>query len=235
MFLEQFYQKAQGQRIISAAQASSFAKDIADDFNPIHDETAKRFCVPGDLLFALVLDHSGLSASMKFIFGGMVSANTGLVFPDTSASSFAIEDKNHKHYLSVQRDGDSIRDAAVIEAFVRSYVSFSGQNFPHILVPLMERHNVMINPERPLVIYESMEFSLQTLDFDAPRLALTEPHLNVAGKRGEVSLAFDLWSGDQRIGTGVKRLVLSGLRPFDAAQMDAVCALYAERKNRWRA
>ena len=39
----------------SQQQASQFAKGVAGDFNPIHDVGGKRFCVPGDLLFACLL------------------------------------------------------------------------------------------------------------------------------------------------------------------------------------
>ncbi len=34
---------------------------VVDDFNPIHDEDNKRFCVPGDLLFSVLLANVGLS------------------------------------------------------------------------------------------------------------------------------------------------------------------------------
>ena len=68
------------QIIISAEQGSSFAKAVSNDFNPIHDADSKRFCVPGDLLFALVLQRYGLSQEMSFNFSGMVSADTDLCF-----------------------------------------------------------------------------------------------------------------------------------------------------------
>ena len=60
MFLDDFYALAGGRLCIAAEQASQFAKRMAGDYNPIHDPDARRFCVPGDLLFALVLAQHGL-------------------------------------------------------------------------------------------------------------------------------------------------------------------------------
>ena len=49
------YQESEGKVSVTREQASRFAKSIADDCNPLHDIDAKRFCVPGDLLFSMVL------------------------------------------------------------------------------------------------------------------------------------------------------------------------------------
>ena len=67
MFLKEFYDTQENSIRIGANQASTFAKEIAHDFNPLHDADAKRFCVPGDLLFSLVLEKYGLSENMHFI------------------------------------------------------------------------------------------------------------------------------------------------------------------------
>ena len=50
----------------SEQQASDFAKGVAGDFNPIHDPGAKRFCVPGDLLFAVLLHRFGIAPILKW-------------------------------------------------------------------------------------------------------------------------------------------------------------------------
>ena len=57
----------------SREQASHFAKQIAGDFNPIHNVDYKRFCVPGDLLFAVMLSQFGVSPETKVSFDGMVN------------------------------------------------------------------------------------------------------------------------------------------------------------------
>ena len=90
MFLEKFCTRSNGKVSFTRHQASSFAKQIANDFNPLHDEDAKRFCVPGDLLFSLALAKSGLSQQMTFTFSGMVSDGIELTFPDNCQNSNAI-------------------------------------------------------------------------------------------------------------------------------------------------
>ena len=235
MFLDSYHTNNASSVSVAAAQASRFAKQIADDFNPLHDEDAKRFCVPGDLLFALVLSRYGVSEQMNFSFGGMVGADTPLVFPAEVGASFNIDGENSKTYLSIERNGANSTDTAFIEAFIRQYVAFSGQNFPHILVPLMRSANVMINPDRPLVIYESMAFELNDLSAAEPVLKLSNTSIDVNGKRGDVGLFFDIESNGALIGSGVKKLVLSSLREFDDARMQAICDEYDQRKRNFSA
>ncbi|MBM7073860.1 DUF3581 domain-containing protein [Shewanella sp. 202IG2-18] len=233
MFLAPFFEK-QGSTIkVSSQQASDFAKNIAGDLNPIHDVDAKRFCVPGDLLFALVLNQYGLSQSMEFNFAGMVGDGVELHFPE-AASEFAITDTKDKTYLTVKRDGAIDDNQKQIEAFIRSYVAFSGLNFMHVLVPMMKEHQVMINPARPLVIYESMAFELSSFDFDDIELKLVKTELEVQGKRGDVTLNFELMSHGHMVGTGTKSLVMSGLRPYEAEGVQSMCDLYEQRQLQYK-
>ncbi|GIU09595.1 MULTISPECIES: DUF3581 domain-containing protein [Shewanella] len=231
MFLAPYFLKQNQTISVSAQQASDFAKKIAQDFNPIHDVGAKRFCVPGDLLFALVLTQYGLSQQMKFSFAGMVGDGTELQFPAQVNDSFSICDSREKVYLNVSRQGDVSRCDAQTESFIRQYVAFSGHNFIDILIPLMKQHQVMINPERPLVIYESMSFDLTTLDFIEVTLSLVGQDLKINGKRGDVTLHFELHSGDIVVGTGIKTLVMSGLRPYEEASVQQMRATYEGRKT----
>ena len=215
MFLNQFYSKSNDKIQISAQQASIFAKEIAGDFNPIHDPDAKRFCVPGDLLFALVLDKYGLSQKMCFTFSGMIGHGVHLNFPETTDNKFDVSDDNGKSYLQVERGGESVNDKLLIDNFIQNYVAFSGPNFPHVLVPLMAEHNVMINTERPLVIYESMSFEFEHMQFTAPELEPAETTLDVNGKRGDARLHFQVKANDEIVGTGFKKLIISGMREYD--------------------
>ncbi|MGR9073262.1 MAG: DUF3581 domain-containing protein [Gammaproteobacteria bacterium] len=215
MFLKQFYSVCDDKILIDASQASLFAKEIAGDFNPIHDEDSKRFCVPGDLLFSLVLEKYGLSQKMCFTFSGMVGHGVYLNFPDTDAERIDITDDSGKTYMQVTRDGAVETDPSVIETFIRKYVAFSGPNFPHVLVPLMAKQNVMFNPDRPLVIYESMSFELNRLNFTGPELEPAETVMETSGKRGDVRLHFLLKAGNETIGAGFKKLVISGMRAYD--------------------
>ncbi len=89
----------------------------------------------------------------------------------------------------------------------------------------------MINPDRPLIIYESMELDLERLDLADPSLNLEKTTLEVKGKRGQVTLQFSLKDGRQAVGHGTKKMVLSGLRPYDAERMQEVVAGYNHRMN----
>ena len=231
MYLNDFHQQEQDQIIISATQASRFAKEVADDFNPLHDADAKRFCVPGDLLFSLVLAKYGVSEKMRFVFKGMVGDNTALNFTPTDAAQFSISDAKDKTYLEVERSGQPHHNDAFIEILTRNYVAFSGRNFPHTLHPLLTANNVMINADRPMVIYESMEFSIDRFDFTDPALEAAEADFSVNGKRAKAELNFVIRSGESEVGRGVKRLVLSGLKPYDVDSADALVQRYLDIKS----
>ncbi len=231
MFLDKYHTDTEEGVRVSRRQASAFAKEIANDFNPLHDADAKRFCVPGDLLFALVLARYGLSKRMDFVFSGMVGGDIPLVFPDTTAETIAIRDGAGKEYLVVERSGDVATGRDRIQGFIRSYVEFSGHNFPHILVPLMAEHGVMINPDRPLVMYQGMSFELERLDFANPRLELVDSSLEINKKRGRALLEFCLTESGEVIGRGTKSMVLSGLRPYDQACIDRLVHAYAARRQ----
>jgi len=231
-FLTPYFQRQNSQSCdisVLSFQASDFAKGVAQDFNPIHGVGAKRFCVPGDLLFSLVLGEYGLSQQMSFNFVSMVGAGVQLKFPAFSndINEFNLEDNNQKLYLKVKRQGNISTCDAQVESFIRSYVAFSGLNFTHVLVPMMAQYEVMINPTRPLVIYESMSFDLTSFDFTKVTLSLVDQELKVNGKRGDVTLKFEFHRDDGSVvGTGVKTLVMSGLRPYDSVLCEGMIADY---------
>lgn len=236
MLVEQYFQTEAGKLRFTRQQGSDFAKGIANDFNPLHDVDSKRFCIPGDLLFATVLASYGVSQHMQFQFTGMVTEDVVLQLP-SAAPELTITGENDKEYLSVQLTGDSSDNSDLIDNLTKSYVAFSGQTFPHILIPLMKQENVMINPARPMVMYQSMLIDLQRLDLTDIELELDEERtrLEVNGKRGSVCLAFTLKSGDTVIGRGEKHMVLSGLRPFEQAVIDTVADDYAQWKAAYSA
>ncbi|KAA1172830.1 DUF3581 family protein [Marinobacter salinexigens] len=232
MFLERFHAVENDHIQITAAQASRFAKEIAGDFNPIHDPDARRFCVPGDLLFALVLSHFGLSEKMTFRFKNLVGNGVSLQFRENDAGNIDVCDDAGKIYLEVSREGTSTRDDKIIEDFIRCYVAASGKNFPHTLQPLMESRDVMFNPDRPMVMYESMSLALNSLEIPSPELELDNAELEAAGKRGNVTLDYHLTSGDASCGEVTKSLVLGGLRPYSQEAMDSVLEEFYRLKAR---
>lgn len=231
MNLQDYYQEQDNRASISPQQASDFAKNVANDYNPIHDPDNKRFCVPGDLLFALVIHRYGLSQEMRFTFSGLVGSGVKLNLPAAANPTISLTGDNGKTYLSIEKSGNTSHDQELANTLINNYVTFSGQTFPHILVPLMADNGVMINPERPLIIYESMEIDLLRLDIQKPELVLSDSSLDVNGKRGKVALNFSILDAGQVVGSGKKNMVLSGLRPYDQEQMRQVVDEYDDRKQ----
>ena len=232
MLIDQFYNKDGNQVSFTRRQASDFAKQIADDFNPLHDIDSKRFCVPGDLLFAVVLAQYGASRHMRFTFSGMVTDEVTLLLPEESAL-LTLNGSNDKEYVSVEHTGDNSNNGQLIDNLTQSYVTFSGHTFPHILIPLMEEKDVMINPARPMVMYQSMLIDLERLDLVDVTLEVDKEKttFDCNGKRGNVCLAFNLISGDEIIGRGEKHMVVSGLKPFEKSVVDGVIAEYDQWKK----
>jgi len=231
MFIEAYTNIDNDQISFSRQQGSDFAKQEADDFNPLHDVNAKRFCIPGDLLFAVILAKSGLHQHMSFNFSGMVNNDTELTFPQAIKSSFDITDSNNKTYLSIKASGEKTQSSSLINALTKAYVNFSGHTFPDILVKLMAENNVMINPSRPMVMYQSMSIDLETLDIENVSLQLAKTSLSINGKRGDAWLEFDLISENKVIGHGKKHMLLSGLRPYCQDNIDALILQHKQSKE----
>ncbi|WP_087023547.1 DUF3581 family protein [Thaumasiovibrio subtropicus] len=230
MFLAPYFTRNEQSWQFSRQQASHFAKYIAGDFNPIHDEEAKRFCVPGDLLFSMVLANHGLHKKMKFTFSGMVTEKQHLHISESTPGQLDLVDEAGKAYLHVNYEGELTQNSELIEQVTRKYVRFSGMNFPHIMVPLMESAQSMINPDRPLVIYESMEIEFDTLEFSLPDVELTQSDIEVDGKRGSVTLGFRFSENGKEIGHGRKVMRMSGLKPYCANAVDDLVNEFNSRK-----
>src|SRR5690554_2173804 len=145
MFSEQFFSVQDGRIVITAPQASFFAKEVAGDFNPIHDPDARRFCVPGDLLFTIVVSRAGLSENMTFRFRNLLGAEVPLNFRESdNGGTLEVVDDAGKVYLEVTRSGEITRDAQVIEEFTRCYVAARSeehtselQSRPHLVCRLL--------------------------------------------------------------------------------------------------
>jgi hypothetical protein len=230
MHLDNYYSANDDHIKINRQQASDFAKHVAGDFNPIHNVDAKRFCVPGDLLFALALQRYGLSQQMQVVFSGMVGDAVTLDFAHTDARTIDISDTAGKTYLHIERGGERTHDAARINQLTRCYVQFSGRTFPHILVPLMQQQQVILNPQRPFVIYENMNIDLNRLAFDAPQLELDDSTLEVKGKRGEARLHFKVLDQGAEIGSGAKNMLLSGLQAYSQEKAELLIQTYTANK-----
>lgn len=232
MLLDPYYSKENNIIKISALQASSFAKQECNDFNPLHDVQAKRFCVPGDLLSSLALLEYGVSESMSFTFTNMVGDNVGLIFPETDSNHIVVTTKSGKSILEISRSGKINTDTKLIESLIKNYVRFSGQNFPSLLMPLMKKHQVMFNPARPLVMYNSMSFEFDNLVLDDKmQVKLSSSEFVVQGKRADNFLYFELCDGDTVIGRGIKKMVVAGLKPYDHQAITDFSEAYEDSRN----
>ncbi|PKF80303.1 DUF3581 domain-containing protein [Vibrio sp. vnigr-6D03] len=231
MFLTPYFSSQDNQFQFTRQQASHFAKKVAGDYNPIHDEDNKRFCVPGDLLFAVLLNQEGVSQKMRFDFSGMVSEGIALSVEEKGETESALVDANGKEYLHMHHEGDVSTDAKFIECLTKSYVQFSGMNFPHIMVPLMEDKQMMINCKRPLVMYESMEVEFNRIDLTEPSVEFAGATFDIEGKRGQVTLNFRFTENGEVVGKGVKRMVASGLKPYEKEAVDDLVERFNARKD----
>lgn len=231
MKLTNYFNQQNKQISFTRPQGSAFAKQVADDFNPIHDVDAKKFCIPGDLLFSVVLYQYGVSQKMAFEFLGMVSDGIELLFPEHINNEFRISDANKKHYMDISRSGEVSTDKAFICSLIEKYVQFSGHAFPHVLIPLMQKEGVMINPARPLVIYKNMTIQLDNFTQGQIELEFTESTLQVNGKKGEVTLGYAILCDGKEIGHGAKNMLLGGLRPYEQEQIDTIITDYNNLKT----
>ncbi len=235
MNLEKYYNLNGSGLSFTRQQASKFAKSVAGDFNTLHDVDSTRFCVPGDLLFAVIIRHYGLRQIMGISFSDMVDDTVKLILPEVDAREISIYDENDRKYLDVSTDGARTTNPKLIDSLVCSYVEFSGHSFPHVLVPVMKANKIMINTDRPLVIYDHMRISLDTLDIDSVDLELSDCEFRIYGKRGDIALNFNLLCEAEPIGKGQKKLVVGGLREYDQAKIDELVATYTGRKEQYLA
>ena len=234
MFIEEYCTSLADSRFsFTREQASLFAKGVANDFNPLHDVNNSRFCVPGDLLFAKILLSEGLYADMRVTFNDMVSNGVELEICANDEGHKSICDLSGNMYLDIEYSGISNHDTAIIEQLVRSYVAFSGDNFPNVFVPLMKSRGVMINTVKPLVIYDSMTLKMARVDLQQPRIEAAGATLEVNGKRGKITLKFTYYDQGQVVGTGEKTVIVSGLRPYNQQAIDAMIAEHQARQQRF--
>lgn len=238
MNLDQFQTRDGRGLSYSQQQASRFAKQVAGDFNPLHDIDSRRFCVPGDLLFVTLLSEYGVATRTDVEFSNMVDDQMRFELPAQVDDTFELVDSKGKSCLSLSLQGHRERDEAFISSLLQSYVKFSGKTFPDILVMLMKDNNVMINPARPLVIYKSMRVNLNDnaaavlakSDDKELQLKLASTDMLIEGKKATATLNFELSVGDTKVGDGNKIMLLGGLREYDQEAIDAIVSQY----NTWK-
>lgn len=227
-----FYTLSDDTLTISPEQASGFAKTVAGDFNPIHDAGDRRFCVPGDLLFTVILENVGLYQHMSFTFDARMTADMIGILNDQQAGAGNITDKrSEKPIVNFQYDSEKINSNQLIHEFIKHYVAFSGQNFPYLLDPVLKSNDAMFNPKSPLVMYQSMDFTLNPQDETEISIDYVNADFDKQGKRGYITLNFNFNQNDEVIGNGKKLLLISGIRPYDESEMSKIIESFLERKN----
>lgn len=231
--LERFYHRDGNRLWVTAEQGSGFAKQVAGDHNPLHDADAPRFCVPGDLLFALIVERYGLAQRFALSFRGMLRAGTPLVLPARDDQpAFMITGEDAREYVAVTHESPLADDAGGRDALVRAYVACSGETFPDRLCPLLADAGVMFNPKRPFLVYDSMHLNLERAPGDGVAVTPQAPSLTLDGKRADVQFNYRIEDAHGAIGEAGKRMVVSGLRDYDAATMDRVISAYQARRAR---
>ena len=121
MNIENYYQNIGDSLSFTREQASNFAKGEAGDFNPIHNVDARRFCVPGDLLFSVAVHSIGLYQSMSFEFVQIVTDTQKLSIV-RDGERFFIQDEFGKVYLKVVVSGERSDDPDVKAELSRAYI-----------------------------------------------------------------------------------------------------------------
>ena len=117
IMLSHFFQQENNTLSFTREQASQFAKEVAGDYNPLHNEDAKRFCVPGDLLFSVVLSKYGISQNMQFSFNNMITEKSMIAMPEP-LGTLEFSDGS-KSYVTVTRSGENNTDPASIESIIK--------------------------------------------------------------------------------------------------------------------
>lgn len=94
----------------------------------------------------------------------------------------------------------------------------------------------MINPKRPMVMYQSMSIDLLRLDLNDISLEFDEEKTTVEteGKRANICLAFKLRCDNEVIGHGEKHMLVSGLLPFDENAIAGITADYSQWKKNYK-
>jgi hypothetical protein len=72
---------------------------------------------------------------------------------------------------------------------------------------------------------------MQKLDVTNPALETLEPTMEVNGKRATAYLHFQIKCGSEIVGSGFKKLAVSGLRTYEPEPMQAFVDEYLARKN----
>ena len=186
MFIEKYCAIDSEKISFTRQQGSDFAKQVADDFNPLHNIEAKRFCVPGDLLFSVIIAKAGLYKEMSFDFSGMVNIdakNNALIINGTTVkiiSANAPEDIDYTSYgidkaLVIDNTG-AFRDKEALSRHLKAkgaskvLLTAPGKGIPNIVYGVNHREH---NPDKVDIFYNDGSGS-----FGTPEAVITSTSSN---------------------------------------------------------
>ena len=76
-----------------------------------------------------------------------------------------------------------------------------------------------------------MKLSFISFTESAPEVVLKGSKFDVKGKRGLVTMEFDLRADGESIGSGEKQIIMSGLRPYEQAGIDLLIEIYDKARE----
>jgi len=145
-------------RITSAAARPACCKEVAGDFNPIHDPGCPPLLRARRIYFSLsYFWRFGLSTDMTFHFSRPAGLKTCPAnFAKGADGTIQVCDQARQGVSGSRPQRRHNTDKVFIEEFTLGYVAAFGQNFPPHHEALMESNGVMFNPTGQLVMYDSM-------------------------------------------------------------------------------
>ena len=78
-----------------------------------------------------------------------------------------------------------------------------------------------------------MDIEFCRLDLSHPEVVYTGATFDITDKRGVVTLNFDFKEDGMVVGTGVKKMVASGLKPYEQTDIDDLVTRFNQRKDKF--
>ena len=212
---------------ISNNNVSKFAKEICNDFNPIHSNKKSKPIVPGDLFVVLFLLSNGLYKRtiiefkkisypiQKFI----ITKSSILNSKNESVVNFTLKD-------DIVADSNSI----FLSGFLREFCKISGTIFAQELEPIFIKYRKMPNPQKPRMLYESTQINLDkeiiNLKVDFVQIKFLEPNVIILENQATVNFQILVLQSGRTIGLITKTLFCTNLEEYTQEK-------YEELKKYW--
>lgn len=200
----------------NAVACDAYARNVVKDFNPIHNHLAKNYCVPGDLIFALMVERGGVHGSMRMDFLNRVGKDSEYIFVSGKAG-MALLDRGNKVQAQLIGSGDASVCVKCISAVSDAVLSCTSSYFPYKMMRSLRAENLMLSGCRSLVILKSIEVNVSDLHFASDLTAVfCSSSLRHSGRRGTIDAHFQLVGGNgQVLGQVIKTALIIGIERFN--------------------